>query len=199
MTFPRCGNIRWRPGGRGTGALDRRAGIRPHLPAARQERDVPRGAAGGPPETGLGRADRRSPGQALLRAAAAGPGRAGGAAALHRGLRRIARAGGAVPRHRAADDEAGRRTGKARRLPLCRHPFLPDALRLLQLCQPVGGKEHEADGAVSGGAAAGSPRNGGAGTAAGPAGDLDLHGRRHADDADSAHARPALRRACGGI
>ena len=78
-------------------------------------------------------------------------------------------------------------------------PFCPTRCAYCSFVSQSVEKKHEADGTLPRGPAAGSPRDGGAGAAAGPAGHLGLHGRRHADDADGADARPALRHAGGGI
>ena len=69
-------------------------------------------------------------------------------AALASGVQRDAGARAALSRHEPRDAQRSGRPRRRGRMPLCRHSFLPHALRLLQLCQPVRGEKHEAHPAV---------------------------------------------------
>ena len=78
--------------------------------------------------------------------------------ALHIRIRRQPRACRALPRHLACDAAGAQKSRSKGCMPLCGHTLLPHPLLLLQLRKSVGGKEHEANPALSRCADAGDRR-----------------------------------------
>lgn len=188
-----------RPHKRAQRGTDRPQRDRPAAAGCGQARVLPRGHGHRPAAPAVGHAHGCAPRQAHDPPARAGHGRCAGRALFRAALRRRARARRARRTHRPRD---AARHGLARRkgrVPVRGHPVLPDALRLLQLCEPVGGKEHGARAGVSAGARA---RDRGDRRGRAPrrsARRVALHRRRHADHALGAPARRAVHAARRGI
>ena len=171
----------------------------PHFAAAGAAVVLQGGAGQRHPRPGVGRFDGGAAHKIDDEPPAPGPDRFPGKAGISKRIRRVLRPGGPVRGHGPRFPGRSGPAHRQERVLICGYPLLPHPLRLLQLCQPERGKEHEAHGPVFRRTAAGGRRHCPAGPGPGAGAYLPVHGRRHAHDSVRRAAGPSVFQIGSGI